>query len=519
MGHAMASAQRARVAVALAKTPASATATREALDAAFSQAASTDIARHALDDFVVGHALDSLDHSFADAPALAADLRQSLARVLINIGSYSHAVDELRKVLAQRLHATPVDRRALLDTRVCLARALYLQGRLDDALAAYTQASRDAHDLPAVDPLRMAAESGQLRVMVAQGHLQQVLPKQQALYALLRSLLPPTDPSLMSLRRDLVVTLLGMGLRDQALAQVRPLLALDKATLGKDAPDTLDAMITLAKLLHYRNEYEQSLALAREVSAFRERQLGADHPDTLAAREMVAMDEVYLAQDPAAFAKAGNALQRVIDARRRVLGADHPDTVASETVMVRLLAKEGNYSNDPAEQHRYMTQAIALERSILASHTRLLGADHPNTLMAHGSLANLLSYDGQYDEAIKEARLTLAGQQRVLGPDHPIVFATDNLIGDIEAAAGHWAAARKPYEQALAGRERLLGVGDAHTVESASRLYGVLVHLHDAAAAQVVRRRYMDPLIEMDPANLNAGMRSVRDEALSKLTP
>ena len=208
----------------------------------------------------------------------------------------------------------------------------------------------------------------------------------------------------------------------------------------------------------------------------------------------------------------------MIDARRRVLGPDHPDTIASTTVLVRLLAKQGNATDNPAEQHRYMTQAIALERQILVSHERQLGPDHPSTLMAQGSLANLLSYDGQYAQALAHAQVALAGQLRVLGPDHPIVFATWNLIGDIEAAAGHWAAARKPYQNALAGRQRLLGVGDAHTVESASRLYDVLVHLHDTSAALEVRRRYMAPLIARDPATLDAGMRSVRDEALGMLS-
>jgi serine/threonine-protein kinase len=164
-----------------------------------------------------------------------------------------------------------------------------------------------------------------------------------------------------------------------------------------------------------------------------------------------------------------------------------------------------------------MVQAIALERQILASHQQQLGEDHPDTLMAHGSLANLLSYDGQYAEAVNQARLTLAGQQRVLGPEHPIVFATYGLLGDIEVGAGHWAAARAPYEQALAGRDKLLGPGDAHTLETASRLYEVLGHLHDAPAALAIRQRYLDPIIARDPATLNASLQDERRSALEVL--
>jgi serine/threonine-protein kinase len=186
-------------------------------------------------------------------------------------------------------------------------------------------------------------------------------------------------------------------------------------------------------------------------------------------------------------------------------------------VMVRLLSKQGNAAGSSTERHRYMTQAIGLERRILASHQHLLGDSHPDTLMAQGSLANLLSYDGQYYEAVAQARLCLAGQRRVLGDDHPIVFATYNLLGDIEVDAGHWSAARAHYESALAGRERLLGVGDAHTIETASRLYEVLRKLSDTSAAMAVRVRYMDPVLAMDPSTLNASMRGERDEVLSKL--
>jgi serine/threonine-protein kinase len=498
MGHAIAQAQRGKA------------------DA--SEAGSTDVARHALDTFVVTHALDRLDHDFADAPLLAADLRQSLARVLVGIGSYAHAATELAKVLATRQQLAPNDAPALLGTRLDLAAARLREGDIAAAAALYDSALKAAAGRPFTDPLRVRAEVGQASVLAAQGPLPAAQKRQQALYDALRQRLPATDPELLRLRRDLVSTLIGMGLRDEALAQAEPLVALDRSTFGAEARETLDAMVTLAQLQHYRHNYEQSLALAREVAAIRLKRFGADHPDTLRAQHMVAMDEVFLAQEGPAFDRAGADLQRLIDARRRVLGPEHPDTIASMTLQVRLLAKRGNVDGlDAAARHGFMVQAIALERQILAAHQRQLGEDHPGTLMAHGSLANLLSYDGQYDEALREARLTLAGQQRVLGPEHPIVFATDNLLGDIEVAAGHWAAARTPYEQALAGRARLLGDGDAHTLETASRLYEVLGHLHDAPAALAIRQRYLDPIIARDPATLDASLLYQRRSALEVL--
>ncbi|MBU6247272.1 MAG: protein kinase [Xanthomonadaceae bacterium] len=477
----------------------------------------TDLARRMLDTFVVNHALDRVGHDFADAPRLAADVRQSLARVLLNIGSYDHAATELEQVLAARRRLAPSDPDGVLSAQLDLARVRTRQGDLASAGALYSGVVAATALRPLGDPVRVRAEAGRAKVLAEQGHLEEARQEQQSLFNALGRVVPQTAPGLLRLRRDLVSTLVGLGQRDEALALAEPMVGLDRATFGDEAPETLNAMITLAQLQHYRHDFEKSLALARQVAAIRTRRLGVDHPDTLDARNMVAMDEVYLSGDEAAYARADEDVSDVIAARRRILGPDHPATISSMALLVRLLAKRGNVSGDPAVRHQLMARAIAMERQILAARQRQFGENHPDTLMAHGSLANLLSYDGQYDEAVREARLTLAGQIRVLGPQHPIVFATYNLLGDIEAAAGHWAAARGPYEEALAGRDELLGSGDAHTIESASRLYGVLVHLHDTAAAMAIRKRYMDPVIAMDPGELNASLRGERQEALSML--
>ncbi|KQX96542.1 serine/threonine protein kinase [Rhodanobacter sp. Root480] len=491
----------------------------EELQRAFAGISATDTARNVLDTYVVTHALDSLDAAFADAPTLAADMRQSLARVLVNIGSYPHAVTELRKVLSTRDQGAPADDQARLSTQIDLAQALYRKGDLDAAAELFGQSGRESSSLPVAAPLRVAAEAGRGRVLAAQGHLQQALVLQQKLYEQLQPLLPATDTGVMELRQDLVSTLIGLGMRDEARKQAEALVALDRGKLGAEHPETLRAMVVLAKLLHYRHEYEKSLALAREVANIRERKLGADHPETLRAQNMVATDEVYLAQDPVAFKQAHVLLDRVLATRERLLGPDHPDTMSSRTVMVRLLSKQGHFSDDPAVAQAYFAQAIKQERGILASHERVLGPDHPHTLMAHGSLASLLSAAGQYREALAEAELTLAGQRRVLGEKHPIVFSTLTLIGDINSDAGNWKAARVAYQQALNGREKLLGLLDAHTIESATRLHDALDELRDGRAANDIRRRYLDPVIALNPADLNASMRGVREQAIRTLTP
>jgi serine/threonine-protein kinase len=506
MGHALATAQRRQQP----RSQASAT----PVDAPDGGAGDTDAARNVLDTYVIGHALERLDHDFADAPLLAADMRQSLARALLTIGSYGQAVEQMTKVLQTRERYLAPGDEALLSGRVDLARALEQMGKTAKAAAMYGQAQTMAAHLAPTAALRVAVESGAARMLAASGHLAEALAKQQRLVAHLRTALPATDPGLMRLRRDMVDTLVQLGRYDQALPEMQALVTLDRKELGEDSPETLDATMTLAKLLRQQGHFEPSLALARTVTDIRERRLGTDHPDTLEARYLVAVDETKLANDPAAFARARADIEHVISLRRKVFGKDNPQTVSAMTGLVALLAKMGNSAPTDAQAQAYFDEAVKLERVIVESHERMLGSEHPNTLLAHGSLAGVLDSAGQYKEALKEAKYTLAMQRKTLGGDHPIVSATLNLIGDISSDADDLPAARQAYTEALAERNRLMGPAAPHTIESASRLYDVLMRQGAAQEAAQVRQRYLDKVMAMDPATLDASMRSVRDEAI-----
>ncbi|WP_426662329.1 protein kinase domain-containing protein [Rhodanobacter aciditrophus] len=518
MGHAVVAATQRQVEAALAPAAKGAPAAGGALDDAFANVQATDIARSAFDTYVVTHTLDSLDRAFPDAPQLATDLRQSLARVLLGIGSYAHAADELREVVAARGRERG-DSRDLLSARVDLARALEAQGQTNEAAGLYAGTARQAEALASTDELRIAAEAGSARMLVAQGHQQQALTEQQALYAELKPKLPAADHGLMQLRRDLVDTLVQMGRRREARAELEPLLALDTRVLGAENPETLRAKLTLAKLLRSQGEFERAQDMATQVAAVRARRLGAEHPDTLDARYEAAINAVKLTNDEAGLAKLRATLQHIVDMRRVSYGADNPQTISAMTGVVALVAKQGDIAPTDRAAQRYYAQATTLEHTVLDSHLRQLGPDHPHTLLARGSLASLLDKAGQYKQALVQAEQTLAGQRRTLAPDDPIMLGTTNMIGDIRSDMGDWPGARDAYRQVLEVRAKRFGDTAPHTIESASRLYYALAELHDASAAAAVRRRYLDPVIAMDPKTLNAAMRSVRDEAIRMLKP
>src|SRR5688572_17991568 len=62
--------------------------------------------------------------------------------------------------------------------------------------------------------------------------------------------------------------------------------------------------------------------------------------------------------------------------------------------------------------------AVRLYESVVADYSRVLGADHPNTLKARRDLATSYHLAGQVDSAIRLFETTLADQERVLGLGH-----------------------------------------------------------------------------------------------------
>jgi len=68
----------------------------------------------------------------------------------------------------------------------------------------------------------------------------------------------------------------------------------------------------------------------------------------------------------------------VLTDRTRVLGADHPDTLGTRHNLAGVQAQRGDLASAETEY-----------RAMLTDRTRVLGADHPNTLNTKDALAAL----------------------------------------------------------------------------------------------------------------------------------
>jgi hypothetical protein len=78
--------------------------------------------------------------------------------------------------------------------------------------------------------------------------------------------------------------------------------------------------------------------------------------------------------------------EQVLATRQRVLGAEHPATLISTGNLAEDLRNMGN-----------LPRARAMQEQVLAIHQRVLGAEHPDTLTSMNNLAGYPASHGRSD--------------------------------------------------------------------------------------------------------------------------
>ncbi|WP_410790566.1 FxSxx-COOH system tetratricopeptide repeat protein [Kribbella sp. C-35] len=139
------------------------------------------------------------------------------------------------------------------------------------------------------------------------------------------------------------------------------------------------------------------------------------------------------------------AIQLHQQANRR-LGADHPDTLAARGSLAYWRGEAGDAAG----------AAVAYEQ-LLADMLRVLGPDHPDTLTTRGSLAHWRGEAGDAAGAAVAYEQLLPDMLRVLGPDHPDTLITRHNLARWRGEAGDPGGAVAAYEQLLADMLRVLG--------------------------------------------------------------
>jgi tetratricopeptide (TPR) repeat protein len=127
--------------------------------------------------------------------------------------------------------------------------------------------------------------------------------------------------------------------------------------------------------------------------------------------------------------------------------------------------------------------ALALREETLAACRRVMGPDHPDTLMGMHNLANSLAALRRHDDALKLREETVAAYQRVLSHDHPDTLKSMNNLANSYQALGRHDDAHRLREETQAAFKRVLGPHHPDTLTSQWRLAESLVKLDRGAEA------------------------------------
>jgi hypothetical protein len=77
----------------------------------------------------------------------------------------------------------------------------------------------------------------------------------------------------------------------------------------------------------------------------------------------------------------------------------------------------GNLASTLGDQGQ-LDEAAQIQKEVLEKRRRILGEEHPDTIMAMGNLANTLGDQGQLDEAIALLEVGVQQMKQIYGDEH-----------------------------------------------------------------------------------------------------
>jgi eukaryotic-like serine/threonine-protein kinase len=243
----------------------------------------------------------------------------------------------------------------------------------------------------------------------------------------------------------------------------RTTLERDRAARERDRANRItDFMADMFKLSD-PSEARGKTVTAREIldKASNDIDTGLAKDPDLQAQMMHVMATVYV--NLGLYSQAQTLFRRAFEIRRKVLGPEHPDTLVSMDGLARTLDVEGHY----AEAEELLRQSLDIER-------RVLGPEHPDALMSMNGLANTLADEGRNAEAEKLYRQTLDVRRRVLGPENPDTLRSmANLATNLQEQ-GRYPEAEQLQRETLEIDRRVLGPEHRDTMAGLDNLANTL---------------------------------------------
>ncbi|HSD17362.1 MAG TPA: serine/threonine-protein kinase [Thermomonas sp.] len=471
----------------------------KALDRGLAQASTADVARGLIDLQILANAERAIDRDFAREPALAADLRESVARVRVALGLPQDAARGFAQVADYRAGALGRSAPETLRARQAQVSALLEAGEPKPALALVQAALVDAAGLLPSDALRIKLRLNEAEAVASLGDR----PKGRALLEAVRAdsmeLRGERDPTTMEVTNSLAILTGRMGEAKEGRALMERLVPLRTAVLGPGHADTLASLHNLAVMRIMTGDKDGAVALQQGLVQTQTRRLGAEHPQTLGERGNLA----NMLNDSGKPAEALPVAEAVVEARTRVLGAEDPQTLRTKLNLSTIYARLQRFD-----------ESIALQEEVAEARTRRLGPDHPDTLFIQLNRAATLYQAGQAKAALAQLDRYLPVARKQLGDKHPQVQMGFDIRAQAADELGDQTLAMASWRTLLELREAALGIEDARTVDAAWQLEGMLRGAGKREEADTLRARYIAPLLEAKADSLSEEQAAKRKDII-----
>ncbi|KAI9692806.1 MAG: hypothetical protein M1820_009354 [Bogoriella megaspora] len=175
---------------------------------------------------------------------------------------------------------------------------------------------------------------------------------------------------------------------------------------------------------------------------------------------------------------AETCLRMSAEVRERVLGQEHPLTLLNVGDIGVALERQGKYG-----------EAEVIQRQVLEKREKVLGLEHPDTLCSVAYLGSALCRQGKYGEAEVIQRQVLEKREKVLGLEHVDTLFSASELGVALERQGKYEEAEAIRRQILAKREKVLGLEHPNTLCSVAYLGSALCRQNRYKEAEVMHRR------------------------------
>jgi tetratricopeptide (TPR) repeat protein len=182
------------------------------------------------------------------------------------------------------------------------------------------------------------------------------------------------------------------------------------------------------------------------------------------------------------FAKQSRSVgERVLVHSMRILGPQHPNTLMAMGLLAETLRAQGDLERARAQQER-----------VLSGIQRVLGKEHRATLTAMNNLALTLKEQGDLAGARAQEERALEGSRRVLGEKHPDTLRVMGNLAETLREQGDLVGARAQQEQVLEGSRQVLGEEHPATFRAMHNLALILSGQGDLAGARAQQERVLE---------------------------